>query len=231
MSWIQTCTGGRAYPLSLRPEQVCIEDIAGSLAKLCRFTGHCRKPYYVAQHCVIVAAEVQRVDPKLALAALLHEGGEPYLGDINRPVKRSLRSEITATMLDAKGKVVKVEGTGQYQPLHAAEEYILTQVFKGLDLSWPFPGDPARHDPAGERALAIIKEADDRALLAEARDLMNPPGSWKEWDEAKAGVQPLERTIVPWTWDRAERAFLGAYCMLREGHTQSLAETIRKNGG
>ena len=37
--------------LNPKPEMVCIEDIAHSLAYQCRYTGHTRQFYSVAQHC------------------------------------------------------------------------------------------------------------------------------------------------------------------------------------
>lgn len=85
--WIQTFTGRKFWPIEPAAEDVCIEDIAHALALKCRFAGHCREFYSVAQHSVLVASLVQPVD---ALWALLHDAGEAYFADIPRPVKRSL---------------------------------------------------------------------------------------------------------------------------------------------
>src|SRR5579885_2784587 len=85
--WIQTYCGVAFYPLDPRPEEILIEDIAHALSMLCRFTGHVKRFYSVAQHCVYVS---HRCDPKDALWGLLHDAAEAYLNDISRPVK-SLR--------------------------------------------------------------------------------------------------------------------------------------------
>lgn len=68
-----------------------IHDIAWSLAKICRFNGHCFSFYSVAQHCIVGSEVVEREtgDEDLALAFLLHDASEAYLGDLIRPLKSS----------------------------------------------------------------------------------------------------------------------------------------------
>jgi uncharacterized protein len=83
--WIQTFTGLVMYPLDPRPDEICIEDIAHALSNLCRFTGHCREFYSVADHSVMVS---YACDPKDALWGLLHDAPEAYLADMSRPIKR-----------------------------------------------------------------------------------------------------------------------------------------------
>ncbi|CCH02045.1 putative protein yfdR [Fibrella aestuarina BUZ 2] len=83
--YIQTYTGKRYYPIDPRPDDIDIEDIAHALSNICRFTGHTRQFYSVAQHSVLVS---RQVDPEHKLAALLHDASEAYLTDLSRPVKR-----------------------------------------------------------------------------------------------------------------------------------------------
>lgn len=83
--WIQTYTGKVFYPLDPRPEDIDIRDIAHALALVNRFGGHSRVPLSVAQHSVIVS---QFVPKEHALAGLLHDAAEAYLGDVPRPLKR-----------------------------------------------------------------------------------------------------------------------------------------------
>lgn len=88
--WMETFTGRKFYPLDPRPEDVCIEDIAHSLSLLCRFGGHVKHFYSVAQHCCYVADVVYHRDSRYVLEALLHDAAEAYIGDVIRPIKRSL---------------------------------------------------------------------------------------------------------------------------------------------
>jgi hypothetical protein len=85
--WMQTFSGHQFFPLDPRPEDLCIGDIAHALSNLCRFGGHVREFYSVAQHSVIVS---QLLPKNLKLAGLLHDATEAYLVDIPRPLKRAL---------------------------------------------------------------------------------------------------------------------------------------------
>lgn len=86
-SWIQTYTGKKAFPLDMRPEDVCIEDVAHALSLQCRFTGHVRDFYSVSQHSFLVSC---LCDPKDALWGLLHDASEAYISDIARPAKKQM---------------------------------------------------------------------------------------------------------------------------------------------
>lgn len=83
--WILTYTGKRFYPLSPKPEDIVIEDIAHALSMMCRFTGHTKEFLSVAQHSVNVSIWC---DPRYALYGLLHDASEAYLCDVARPIKR-----------------------------------------------------------------------------------------------------------------------------------------------
>lgn len=85
--WIQTYSGGAFYPFDPRPEDVHITDIAHALSQLCRYGGHSRVFYSVAQHSVLVS---QHAPAPHKLWALLHDASEAYLVDVPRPIKRAL---------------------------------------------------------------------------------------------------------------------------------------------
>ncbi|WP_019998874.1 hypothetical protein [Aureimonas ureilytica] len=87
--YIQTFTGRRFWPLDPRADDVCIEDIAHSLSMQCRYAGHCKRFYSVAEHCVLMA---HRVTAPNKLWALLHDASEAYLVDVPRPIKSYLEN-------------------------------------------------------------------------------------------------------------------------------------------
>jgi len=83
--WMQTYTGRQFWPIDPRPEEIEIEDIAHALSMMCRYNGHCRTFYSVAEHSVLVSEHVPK---EHALRALLHDASEAYIADIVRPAKR-----------------------------------------------------------------------------------------------------------------------------------------------
>jgi hypothetical protein len=86
-NWMQTFTGKAFYPLDPRPEEIEIADIGHALSQLCRYGGHTRQFYSVAEHCVLMS---HTVAPEHALWALLHDATEAYVGDVIRPLKGHL---------------------------------------------------------------------------------------------------------------------------------------------
>jgi len=54
-AWIQTYSGRRFNPTRPHIDAIVIQDIAHSLSMQCRFSGHCKKFYSVAQHSVLVS--------------------------------------------------------------------------------------------------------------------------------------------------------------------------------
>lgn len=87
MSWLQTRTGIVFDVLTPHSCDIRIEDIAHALSNLCRFGGHCRRFYSVAEHSVHVS---YLVPPEHAFAALLHDATEAYCVDVPRPIKELL---------------------------------------------------------------------------------------------------------------------------------------------
>lgn len=85
-AWIQTFSGKRFTPTNPNPDSIVIQDIAHSLSMQCRFSGHVKRFYSVAQHSVLVSYLCNNED---SLWGLLHDATEAYLIDIPRPLKRS----------------------------------------------------------------------------------------------------------------------------------------------
>jgi len=87
--YLQTVSGRWVNPFDPDPAQLDPGDIARALANQCRFGGHSRVFYSVAQHCVIVSRVVEERggDVEDVFAALMHDAGEAYLGDMPHPLK------------------------------------------------------------------------------------------------------------------------------------------------
>jgi 5'-deoxynucleotidase YfbR-like HD superfamily hydrolase len=100
--YLQTVSGRWVNPFDPDPEQLDAGDIARALANQCRFGGHSRVFYSVAQHSVIVSQLVEQRggDGEDAFAALMHDATEAYLGDMPHPLKH--RSPLGAAFKEAE---------------------------------------------------------------------------------------------------------------------------------
>src|SRR5688500_14423841 len=87
--YLQTISGRWVNPFDPDPSQLDAGDIARALANQCRFGGHSRVFYSVAQHSVIVSELVEQRggDVENVFAALMHDAAEAYLGDMPHPLK------------------------------------------------------------------------------------------------------------------------------------------------
>jgi 5'-deoxynucleotidase YfbR-like HD superfamily hydrolase len=100
--YLQTVSGRWVNPFDPDPEQIDSGDIARALANVCRFGGHSRAFYSVAQHSVIVSRLVEERggDAEDVFAALMHDATEAYLGDMPHPLKH--RSALGAAFREAE---------------------------------------------------------------------------------------------------------------------------------
>lgn len=119
--WIQTFTGKQFWPLNPRHQDIDIRDIAHALSMKCRYSGHTKFFYSVAEHSVLVS---HFVPPDLALWGLLHDASEAYLPDVPRPIKRHLVG------------------------FKEMEDRIMREVCVLLGMEWPEPPEVKRIDTA-----------------------------------------------------------------------------------
>lgn len=102
----QTRSGLSWNILDPDPNDVLIEDIAHALSNQCRYNGHTREFYSVAEHSVRVAS---CLPVKLRLAGLMHDTAEAYVGDIVRPLKPLLKE---FKEIEQRTMVAILEGLG-----------------------------------------------------------------------------------------------------------------------
>jgi hypothetical protein len=143
---VETYTGRGFDVFDPDPADVRLADIAAGLAHTCRFGGHPRRFYSVAEHSLHVSDDLP-ADPRLRLLGLLHDAGEAYVGDVPRPVKR------------------RVEG------FEHIESAVLDAVWSGLDIEPPTAAEWERVMRADDRLLAY--EAGE--LLADGSWAEAPP--------------------------------------------------------
>lgn len=87
-----TYSGVEFMPEMLQINDINIQDIAHALARICRFNGHIKGYYSVAQHCIWVSDSLKKLgaSAQTQMCGLLHDASEAYLGDIPTPIKKVL---------------------------------------------------------------------------------------------------------------------------------------------
>lgn len=185
---IVTYTGKAFDLLNSTPDMVCIEDIAHSLSLLCRYTGHVREFYSVAQHCVLMAENNEPLgDP---MAKLLHDAAEAYIGDIASPWKQLL------WLFDEERGTRSISFKSN---IYNFEQKIQNVIGLALGVNLKYSAE--------------VKESDNRMYFTEVRDLMPTSEEFGKW---RGNLKPLDGKIFPLGPVTAERLFLQVYHKLRE---------------
>ncbi|MCM2316954.1 MAG: metal-dependent phosphohydrolase [Thermoanaerobaculia bacterium] len=157
---------GRAYSFA-SPGPIPIAVVARSLSRLCRFTGHLREFYSVAQHSCLVSSLVA---PELRAHALLHDASETVISDISSPLKAAI-------------------GAHDGGFLRELEDNIHSAILAGFGL------EPL--DDAGERAVKLADEfavcAEVRDLMTPGERSLELPHGFA----VVAHVPRITRTWAP----------------------------------
>jgi 5'-deoxynucleotidase YfbR-like HD superfamily hydrolase len=198
--WIQSYTGKVVYPLEITKDQLIILDIAHALALSCRFGGHVKHHYSVAQHSVHCMEHAKRLGyGKLTqFACLMHDTPEAYLSDIAGPIKKRV-----SIWYENKNKIVREQGC--YKSFSEVEDVILSNILTkyrptGYDETW-------FNDT---KIWQRVKDIDYKMLVTEGRDLLI--GGCKNWGLNKVNKYHAFQAKVPkWTPEQAERKFLDAF--------------------
>lgn len=164
---------GRRSP---RPDDVDPLDLAHALSHLCRFGGHTRVHYSVAQHCLLVSELAGR---PFRLAGLLHDAGEAYVGDLVGPLARRLPEfrAIERRILDAVATRFGVPRWHFDTPevRHADAVALLTERNSLLPPSpHPWAEDLADARPLRRTVVPLAPEAARAAFLQRLHDLCTP---------------------------------------------------------
>jgi hypothetical protein len=144
---ITTFSGIRFWPLLPNPDDIRIEDIAHALSNQCRFAGHTRTFYSVAEHSVRVSLLCR---PEDALWGLLHDASEAYLTDVLAPVKELPQFEAYRAAERSLQDTIAVRfGLPIEQPrsVTQADRAVLGIEIRDLlrPLGLPQPGRPPHH--------------------------------------------------------------------------------------
>jgi 5'-deoxynucleotidase YfbR-like HD superfamily hydrolase len=146
-SEVQLYSGAIIDPLDPDPELFDIRDIAHALSLQCRFSGHVRQHYSVADHSIRVARLVPVED---ALEGLMHDASEYLLIDVPSPLKMDLFGE-------------------QYRDF---EDRICTALAERFSLHYPWP---ASVHEADKRLLATeVRDLMPRTRTEQERELWEP---------------------------------------------------------
>ena len=213
--WILTSTATAMDLLVPRPEMVNIEHLAQALGNVCRFNGHCKHHYSVAQHSILVSRIVEWSggSPEEALQGLLHDAEEAYIADLTRPLKLLLieaakqRNEAWLSIL-AEAGIDRDSAALKAAILHLLPDEqgqglsILVDVYKQVADRIRAAVCEAYHM---EFELPdVVKHADMLALATEKRDLLpEHPAAW----ECLNGYEPLNGRIEKWTPEQARDHF------------------------
>ena len=196
---MQTYSGKVVDLKAPTPDMISIVDIAHALSMTCRFGGHCKKFYSVAEHSVWVEVAGRsegyftNITPTCwehCLALLLHDAAEAYIGDIITPVKGLVPD--FAHLENAWLRAIEVN------------------FGLGTLLTSPSP---------------IVRRADRTTLEFEAIELLNPSASSMippDPQHIPTMAGPLSGMFQCWNPEQAKDEFLGRFVELDSGRRRSL---------
>ncbi len=124
---IQTASGAGYDFLNPDPAIISLEDIAHATANICRFAGHVRHFYSVAEHSVLVSKilEAQDYGEPWQRIGLLHDGHEAYVWDAPTPIKPLLG--------DAFAELAENADIAIGEHFDIAPEYFRSSIVKAAD--------------------------------------------------------------------------------------------------
>ena len=200
MTWLLTCTDREHHlsgPNLFKPSNVPpIDEIAHSLAQINRFTGHCIRPYSVAEHSLLVfdIAVSSGASAITCLAALMHDAHECVCGDVASPIKMVLgddwhdfESEQQQAVLEGH-EVWDAYVDAAHQIRHwdlialATERRDLLGFDKRVNTPWPVIDTPGK----------VIDPWPDVYLYTHIRNA----ATWLDWEARFRAAYEQQRAII-----------------------------------
>lgn len=165
---IETYSGRFVDVSNPRADSIVLEDIAHALGAICRYGGHCKTFYSVAEHAVFVSKRLERQGEarSVCFAGLHHDDSEAFLSDIPRPMKPLL------------GK--------RYEQMTDRMDKAICSALKDDGPPWLYPKN--FHEPE-------VKSADNWALMVEARHLL--PSEGRLWFQGAQGAAHWDLPAMP----------------------------------
>jgi uncharacterized protein len=188
--WLDTASGRRVDLADPNPEDMCLGDVARALSQICRFGGHCREYFSVAQHALLVEQIVaESGSPRTRLAALHHDSHEAFICDIPSPLKKLLKAG------------------SDYGTFRSVREKLDAAISSALGV----PTD------LSDKEVRAIAEADTLAFEVEARQLLYDGGRMAISDRGRPRLTLAISLPQPLPPTEAARAFEQAHRRLTDG--------------
>lgn len=193
-AWMETHSGLRFNYVLMDETAVTVPDIAHALSHMCRYNGHVRRFYSVAEHCVLLAQFVRSRggEAEQQMIALFHDGAEAYLADVVRPAKRRIPEYIALEGQVDKAVASALAKYGHRFPFPAWLKEIDTRILKDerAQAMNPSPHAWAIDDlkPLGVRVRMWRPYKAKRMFLREFRIVTGQRATWGDW------IAPL----LPW---------------------------------
>lgn len=152
---IETYTGKIFDLLNPTVEMIDIIDIAHAGSQLCRFTGHTKYHYSIAQHEWLGSYLVPQEN---ALEFLLHDAAESFCSDISRPLKHmTAMGDLYRPIEDKIQNLIRIKyGLPKVQSsvIHTVDNMMLFAEKRQLMFGRPEPND------LGQVCIDTTREAD-----------------------------------------------------------------------
>jgi len=186
--WMQTMSGVQWDLLDPKIADVVPTDISHALSMLCRYNGHVKRFYSVAEHSCHahdMAVKAHPFDNALAFYALMHDAHEAYIGDVTTPLAMALATIAAPSAHPAPHHVLKQ----RHDKVIFAAVNLDETLAQHVDARW---------------VKARVKAFDLGLLMAEREELLAPPPApWGSFE----GISPAKVKIEGWSPERAKAEF------------------------